>query len=122
MNAKIYATAGTIEKRDFLAQKCGLPPEHLFSSRDSSFLPGILAITDGKGVDVVLNSLTGDLLHDSFRACAPFGRFIEVGKKDILDNGRLQMEAFRRDLSFMAFDLINLYHSESTRHQVVYQA
>ena len=44
--------------------------------------------TSGQGVDVVLNSLTGDLLRSSFEACADFGRFIDIGKRDIDNNGR----------------------------------
>jgi hypothetical protein len=64
-------------------------------------------------VDVVLNSLTGDLLHESWKACAEFGYFIEIGKRDILDGGRLDMHAFERGLTFTAFDLTSLYWSES---------
>jgi len=69
-----------------------------------------MTATNGRGVDVVLNSLTGDLLHDSWRACAEFGRFIEVGKRDILDNGSLDMRVFLKNATFTAFDLTALYH------------
>ena len=60
---------------------------------------------------MVLNSLTGDLLHDSWRACAEFGRFIEVGKKDITQAGKLDMSNFLRSTTFTAFDLSDLYYS-----------
>jgi len=60
----------------------------------------------------VLNSLTGDLLHDSWRACAEFGRFIEVGKKDILEAGSLNMKLFSNATTFTAFDLTSLYYSQ----------
>ena len=68
----------------------------------------MLAATNGKGVDVILNSLTGDLLHDSWRACARFGRFVEVGKRDLIDAGKLDMQNFRRNVTFTAFDVSEL--------------
>ena len=48
----------------------------------------------GKALDVILNSLIGDLLHDSWSACAEFGRFVEVGKGDIIDGANLNMNMF----------------------------
>ena len=64
--------------------------------------------TNNRGVDVILNSLIGDLLHDSFRACARFGRFVEIGKKDLTDAGRLDMHVFKRNVSYTAFDVSEL--------------
>jgi NADPH:quinone reductase-like Zn-dependent oxidoreductase len=107
-NAEIYATVSTEEKKDYLVKTFNLKREHIFNSRDSSFQRAILAATGGRGVDIVLNSLTGDLLHDSWRVCAPWGRFIEVGKQDIVDAGKLDMEMFRRNVTFSAFDLSEL--------------
>lgn len=105
----IFATVSTEEKKDFLVETFGLKREHIFNSRDASFLPAVLEATGGRGVDVVLNSLTGDLLHASWRACAPFGRFVEVGKQDIVDAGKLDMNVFRRCATFTAFDLGELW-------------
>ena len=104
-----------------MADTFGLNPDHIFSSRDSSFLPAVLSNTSGKGVDVVLNSLTGDLLHDSFQACADFGRFIEIGKRDISEHGKLDMATFGRNVSFIAFDLSNLYTSAKPAHHDLWQ-
>ncbi|KAI9665524.1 MAG: Type I Iterative PKS [Alyxoria varia] len=120
--ATIYATVGTEEKRNFLINSYDILPERIYHSRDSSFLHGILAATEGLGVDVVLNSLTGELLHDSLRACGSLGRFIEVGKKDILDNGRLEMDRFAKDLAFIAFDLLSIYYSERAQHRALWQS
>ena len=75
--------------------------------------------TNGRGVDVVLNSLTGDLLHASWNCCGEFARFIEVGKADILDSGKLDMSVFKCGATFSAFDLADIYHSASRKqHQV----
>ena len=112
---QIFATVGTESKKQFLIDNFGIQPDHIFSSRDSSFLPGILEATSGRGVDVVLNSLAGELLHDSWRACAELGRFVEIGKRDILDNGKLDMDTFRRGATFTAFDLSLLFNSTSRR-------
>ncbi|TVY83962.1 Reducing polyketide synthase DEP5 [Lachnellula suecica] len=108
--AEIFATVSTEDKKDFLVNNFGLKRENIFNSRDISFLDDVMAATNGRGVDVVLNSLIGDLLHASWRACASFGRFIEVGKRDIVDAGKLDMEVFRRNVTFTAFDLTSLYY------------
>ena len=110
---KVFATAGTDAKKKYLVEKFGLKPDHIFSSRNSDFVPAILNLTAGKGINVILNSLSGDLLHDSWRLCAEFGRFVEVGKKDIVEGGRLDMEMFLKSVTFTAFDLVSLFLSST---------
>lgn len=122
IGADVYVTAGTHEKRQYLVDALEIPSEHVFDSRNSSFLPALLRITDGHGVDVVLNSLTGDLMQNSLEACAPFGRFIEVGKKDILENTSLPMGGFERCLSFISFDLTEIYRSGRSQHRDLWKA
>ena len=102
IGAEIFATVGNELKSQFLVNEFGLDPTRIFNSRDASFLPAIMKATDGNGVDVVLNSLTGELLRSSFEACADFGRFVEIGKRDILDHGSLNMVTFGKNVSFMA--------------------
>lgn len=63
VGAKIYATVGKQEKIEYLVNTFGIPREHIFGSRDSGFLPNLMRETGGRGVDVALNSLSGDLLH-----------------------------------------------------------
>lgn len=114
-HADIYATVSTEAKKDYLVEEFGLNRDHIFNSRDSSFLPKLLVATGGRGVDIVLNSLTGDLLHDSWRACAQFGRFVEIGKRDIVDAGKLDMAVFEKNVTFSAFDLSFLYNEEQPK-------
>jgi NADPH:quinone reductase-like Zn-dependent oxidoreductase len=76
-----------------------------------------LKATSRRGVDVVLNSLVGDLLHESWEILAPFGVFVEVGKRDIQDSGMLDMRVFERAATFTAFDLADLYWSTSVDKQ-----
>lgn len=106
--ANIYATAGSDEKRAFLAEQHGLPPGNIFSSRDGSFVDGIMAATRGRGVDVVLNSLSGDLLHASWGCVAAGGTFVELGKRDVNARARLAMAPFDDNRSFVAVDMARL--------------
>ncbi|PWY80872.1 ketoacyl-synt-domain-containing protein [Aspergillus sclerotioniger CBS 115572] len=111
---EIYATVGTAEKKHFLVERFGLRPENVFSSRSTEFAAQIQTHTQGRGVDVVLNSLVGDLLHESWECLAEWGRFVEIGKRDILDSGRLDMRTLLRGTTFTAFDLGMLGESTST--------
>lgn len=70
-----------------------------------AFAQQILEHTGGKGVNVILNSLAGDLLEESWRIIANGGTMVEIGKKDILDRNTLSMEPFNRNASFRALDL-----------------
>lgn len=64
--------------------------------------------TNGKGVDVVLNSLSGELLHASWKCVAEFGTMVEIGRRDFAGQGKLAMEMFESNRSFVGFDLMQL--------------
>ncbi|KAB2572374.1 Reducing polyketide synthase rdc5 [Lasiodiplodia theobromae] len=101
---QIYATVGTDEKRRFLTEQFGVPSDHIFSSRTPEFATKIRDATNGRGIDVILNSLTGELLDASWRLCADGGTMIEIGKRDIVDRNYLAMEPFDRNCSYRALD------------------
>lgn len=103
-HSQIYVTVGTEEKRRFLADTYGLPHSRIFSSRSTAFAEEIKHATHGHGIDVIVNSLTGELLDASWRICADGGTLIEIGKKDIVDRNVLSMEPFGRNCSFRALD------------------
>lgn len=65
-------------------------------------------VTGGRGVDIVLNSLSGDLLHASWECVAPCGKMIELGKRDFLANGELHMGPFLKNRAFYGVDLMDL--------------
>ncbi|CAG2117531.1 unnamed protein product, partial [Medioppia subpectinata] len=100
-NCNIYVTVGTEEKKQFLIKKYNIPEEKIFSSRDIMFKYKIMASTKGKGVDLVLNSLAGDKLDASYECVANGGRFVELGKYDLVLNKQLGMFDFLRDVSFI---------------------
>lgn len=106
LGANVFATASTAEKRDFLHKTYNIPLGQIYNSRDRSFVTDVLQSTKGKGVDVVLNSLSGILLQESFNSVARFGRFVELGTKDFESGNSLQMEAFSRNVSFSSFDIL----------------
>ncbi|ERF75982.1 hypothetical protein EPUS_01348 [Endocarpon pusillum Z07020] len=104
IGAEIYVTVGTEDKRQFLHENFKIPFERMFSSRTTEFAPKIMAATEGRGIDVIINSLTGELLDESWRICADGGNMVEIGKKDIVDRNFLSMEPFDRNCSFRAVD------------------
>src|ERR1700753_2828378 len=118
--AEIYTTVSTEEKKEFLIQNYDIKLENIFSSRDASFETCLMEATNGNGVDVGLNSLTGDILHTSWRCCGPFGRFVEIGKRDLTQSGRLEMEQFLKNITYTAFDLSELYNSHNPAHQKIW--
>ncbi|MGW6913936.1 SDR family NAD(P)-dependent oxidoreductase [Kitasatospora sp. NPDC054939] len=105
LGAEVIATAGTEEKRAHLR---GLGIAHVFDSRDLSWAQGVHRATGGRGVDVVLNSLTGAAIPLGLDALAEDGRFVEVGKKDIYGARNLSLAAFRKSISFASVDLAGL--------------
>ncbi|KAK4215780.1 putative polyketide synthase [Rhypophila decipiens] len=105
LDAEVFATVGNEEKVEFLMTHYGIPRRHIFCSRDAGFLGGVMGETGDKGVDVVLNSLSGELLHASWQCVAEFGSMIELGKRDFIDRGRLAMDHFEDNRSFFGVDL-----------------
>ncbi len=101
--ATVLATARS-EARRTLARAAGA--DHTFESRNEQFDPAIRARFDG--VDVVLNSLAGSAMHASFGLLKPFGRFLELGKRDFLDNSLLPLRPFVRNLAYSGVDLDEL--------------
>lgn len=115
IGAEIFATVGFERKKKLLVEEYGIPPDHIFYSRNTSFAKGIRRLTNGYGVDVVLNSLSGDSLRASWECMAPYGRFVEIGKSDIMNNSSLPMSGFAKNISFFAIDL---YHIAKTRMDI----
>ena len=101
IGAEIFATAGTEEKRDYL-RSIGI--QHVMDSRSLKFVDEIMAATDGEGVDVVLNSLAGEAIDAGMRALRPDGRFVELGKRDLVPGRMLDLGPFTKTLSFASVD------------------
>jgi acyl transferase domain-containing protein/thioesterase domain-containing protein/acyl carrier protein len=97
--AEVYATASR-GKWDYLSRQ-GI--RHIFDSREVGFCNSILKATGAVGVDIVLNSLTGEFISESFDVLARNGRFIELGKLNIWTSE--QASTYRPDVRYHAFEL-----------------
>lgn len=109
LDADVYATVGSESKKQFLIKTYGISETKIFSSRTPAFAEEIKRLTHGQGVDVVINSLAGEALKCSWECIAAFGRFIEVGKKDIHGFGTLPMFPFSRNATFAGVDLFYVH-------------
>jgi len=123
VGCEIFATAGSPQRRQLL-RDMGI--KYVYDSRSTEFVDEIRRDTDGYGVDVVLNSLTGAAQRAGIDLLAFGGRFIEIGKRDIYRDTRLGLFPFRRNLSLHAVDLalLTYSHPEIIRRLLttVYQA
>ncbi|KAJ0308573.1 hypothetical protein Brms1b_009450 [Colletotrichum noveboracense] len=104
IGAEIFVTVGSPDKVDYLMNTYGIPRNRIFHSRDESFLDGVMRETGGRGVDLVLNSLTGPLLHASWKCVAEFGTMVEIGKRDLLGYGKLDLNPFIGSRQYVGFD------------------
>jgi phthiocerol/phenolphthiocerol synthesis type-I polyketide synthase C len=105
VGAEIFASAGTPEKRALLRR---LGVRHVVDSRTLAFADDIRAITGGEGVDVVLNSLAGEAIHKGISILRPYGRFVELGKRDFYANSKLGLSPFRHNIQFFGVDVDTL--------------
>lgn len=108
IGAEIYATVSSSEKTEFLAEKMGVKKENIFYSRDNTFLDAVMEATNGRGVDVVLNSLSGEQLHASWQCVAQGGCMVEIGKRDLLGRAQLAMNPFLANRSYIGVDVATL--------------
>jgi NADPH:quinone reductase-like Zn-dependent oxidoreductase/acyl carrier protein len=101
LGAEVFATAGSAEKREFVRL---IGADHVFDSRSLAFATQIRKVTAGKGMDVVLNSLAGEAMVFSIDLLRPFGRFLELGKRDFYEDSQLGLRPFRNNISYFGVD------------------
>ncbi|MFD5028608.1 SDR family NAD(P)-dependent oxidoreductase [Streptomyces sp. NPDC058373] len=107
--AEVWATAGSEAKRAYLR---GLGVPHVMDSRSLDFADQVRDLTEGRGVDVVLNSLTGAAQSAGLDLLAHRGRFVELGKRDIYANTRLGLLPFRRNVTFTGVDVLMMMRQD----------
>ena len=98
--AEVFATAGSPQKRAYLKS---LGVAHVMDSRTLDFASEIMQLTQGKGVDLVLNSLAGEFIEKSFSVMATNGRFLEIGMTDIWDDARVSQ--LNKNISYYPINL-----------------
>jgi epothilone synthetase B len=102
IGAEIFATTGTPEKREFLKS---LGITRIMDSRSLDFVDEVLKSTVGEGVDVILNSLAGEAILKGLEILRPYGRFIELGKRDIMENAQIGLLPFSKAITLASLDL-----------------
>ncbi|WP_329557601.1 SDR family NAD(P)-dependent oxidoreductase [Streptomyces sp. NBC_00696] len=110
--ARIYATAGSEAKRQLLAQ---LGVDHVADSRTLDFAETFRPTPGESGFDVVLNTLAGEAIRANLSLMAPYGHYLELSKRDILDNNPLHLGPFARNLSFHAVDVVHMIQNVPER-------
>ncbi|XP_047465414.1 LOW QUALITY PROTEIN: fatty acid synthase [Mugil cephalus] len=122
MKCRVFTTVGSAEKRAYLQQRFPqLSAESFANSRDTSFEQHVLLHTQGKGVDVVLNSLAEEKLQASIRCLARHGRFLEIGKYDLSNNSPLGMALFLKNVAFHGILLDALFEEGNREWEDVSQ-
>ena len=105
---EIFATVGSSNKRKLIKEFYGISDNHIFDSRDLSFSKGVLRMTKNRGIDYIINSLSGETMLETWKCVAPFGSFVHIGTKDVLDNTNLNMRPFLRNVSFNCVNMTKL--------------
>nr|CAD7589404.1 unnamed protein product [Timema genevievae] len=114
MGVTVFTTVSSQEKRDYLKKRFPqLTDRNIANSRDTTFEQHVLTETQGRGVDLVLNSLSEDKLQASVRCLAKDGHFLEIGKYDLSNNNPLGMAVFLKNISFHGILLDALFESDS---------
>ncbi|KFP09893.1 Fatty acid synthase [Egretta garzetta] len=120
MGCRVFATVGSTEKREFLqARFPQLDADSFASSRNTTFEQHILRVTNGKGVNLVLNSLAEEKLQASLRCLAQHGRFLEIGKFDLSNNSQLGMALFLKNVAFHGILLDAVFEDGNQEWEIV---
>ncbi len=112
MGATVIATASSDDRRE-KAKSRGAA--YVFDSRSTAFVEDVLAVTGGKGADVIFNSAPGEIISQNFNAVAEFGRIVDLGKADVFFGGALDMSPFKKNVAFYAIDMDRLFAADPAR-------
>jgi len=114
--AQVFATAS--QGKWQILKDLGV--KYIFDSRTTAFEAEINQLTDGKGVNIVLNSLAGEFTDASLRLLKSGGRFLEIGITDLRTPA--QVEQICSGVQYFPIDLMDLYRDERTVLQKLLQA
>ncbi|KAM4058125.1 KR domain-containing protein [Hirsutella rhossiliensis] len=109
LETDLFVTVGSEDKVAYLMETYDMPRNRIFNSRDASFVDGVMHETNGRGIDFILNSLSGELLHATWGCVAEFGTILEIGKRDLMGNGKLDMKPFLANRSYCCIDIDGLW-------------
>ncbi|KAF3904083.1 hypothetical protein ABW20_dc0102273 [Dactylellina cionopaga] len=116
IGADVFSTVSTEKKKEFLVKTLGVKPGNIFITQDSSCEVSLMEATNGSGFDVILNSLSGELLHTLWRCCGRLGRFVDISRRG--EFGQLDMEPFSKGATYIASEITDLYYSPDHTHHM----
>jgi len=116
LGAQVIASAGSPTKRALLET---LGVKHLIDSRRGDFVESVMKLTNRRGVDVVLNALAGEAIPMGLSCLAEFGRFIEIGKRDIYQNSRIPLRPLRANASFHVVAMDSVFAGDKSLTQEI---
>ena len=116
--ARVIGTAGSTAKRRVVEM---LGADYVLNSRSLEFADDVMKLTNGVGVDVVLNSLAGEAITKGLQILRPFGRFLEIGKRDLYANSRIGLRPFRQNLSYFGIDADTLLIERADLARQIFQ-
>lgn len=105
LGAEVYATVGSVEKKQAIADYFQIPFNHIFCEGQISSYEDLMDATAGNGYDVIVNTRSNEALDVSWKCLGPYGRFVNLALTDILDDNRLSMRPFNRGASFFSINL-----------------
>jgi acyl transferase domain-containing protein/NADPH:quinone reductase-like Zn-dependent oxidoreductase/SAM-dependent methyltransferase/acyl carrier protein len=114
LGAEVIASAGSPAKRALLKT---LGVKHVIDSRRGDFVEAVMDLTSRRGVDVVLNALAGEAIPMGLACLAEFGRFIEIGKRDVYQNSRIPLRPLRANASFHVVAMDSVFASDKSLTQ-----
>jgi acyl transferase domain-containing protein/NADPH:quinone reductase-like Zn-dependent oxidoreductase/ubiquinone/menaquinone biosynthesis C-methylase UbiE len=118
VGAKIFATVRSEEEKSHLIENYGIHKTRVFSSQGLKFVTALRRATKGRGVDVILNTMSGEALQATFSCIAPLGRFVNLNPQRTC---RLEMAPFGRNVSFSSVDMALMYKRKPELASQVFQ-
>lgn len=117
----VFTTVGSNKKREYVKKQFpDINDNHIGYSRDSTFEQLVLTHTNGKGVDVVLNSQGEENFYASISCLAKRGHFVEIGRKNMDKNNKLSAEVFTRGATFHGIDIEKCLENKKNIKMVSY--
>lgn len=92
-----------------------VPKDHVFLASDDSIAAGLKRVTNGQGVDIVLNTVPDEVFHAAWDCAAEFGKIVELASRDAADGVRLTLSNFERNRSYSSVDLSHLIEKRPQR-------
>lgn len=122
LGMEIFTTAGSAEKRRCIRELFPhIDSARIADSRSSDFKTKFLAQTQGQGIDIVLNTLSGDLFRAGLELTASHGHFVDLSRKDVADNLALPLKYFAKNISFHNFALDEIYQDQRPERETIHQ-